>query len=44
MYLGERSYLTRDTERGRKGTLIHVSAVLERAVVDALREEPATTA
>ncbi|MFD9497990.1 CU044_5270 family protein [Streptomyces sp. NPDC060035] len=44
VYLGERSYLTRDTERGRKGTLIHVSAVLERAVVDALREEPTTTA
>lgn len=28
---------------GRKGTLIGVSAVLERAVVDALRERPSTT-
>ncbi|MFI8816961.1 MULTISPECIES: CU044_5270 family protein [unclassified Streptomyces] len=42
-YLGERSYLIRDTSMGKKGTLIHVSAVLERAVVDALREEPSTT-
>ncbi|MFI8888632.1 CU044_5270 family protein [Streptomyces sp. NPDC053813] len=42
-YLGERSYLIRDTSMGKKGTLIHVSAVLERAVVDTLREEPSTT-
>ena len=41
-YLGERSYLVRDTSQGRKGALIHVSAVLERGVVDALREEPST--
>ncbi|MFC8230815.1 CU044_5270 family protein [Streptomyces sp. NPDC057287] len=39
-YLGERSYLIRDTSMGRKGTLINRSAVLERAVVDALRERP----
>ncbi|MFD6277699.1 CU044_5270 family protein [Streptomyces sp. NPDC060209] len=43
-YLGERSYLIRDTSMGSKGTLVHVSAVLERAVVDALREDPSTTA
>ncbi|MFE2941105.1 CU044_5270 family protein [Streptomyces sp. NPDC059255] len=42
-YLGERSYLVRDTSMGKKGTLVHVSAVLQRAVVDALREEPSTT-
>ncbi|WNI20943.1 CU044_5270 family protein [Streptomyces sp. ITFR-16] len=39
-YLGERSYLVRDTIMGRKGTLINKSAVLERGVVDALREKP----
>ncbi|MGW0779990.1 CU044_5270 family protein [Streptomyces sp. NPDC002913] len=39
-YLGERSYLIRDTTMGRKGTLINRSAVLERAVVDTLREKP----
>ncbi|MFD7427568.1 CU044_5270 family protein [Streptomyces sp. NPDC059818] len=43
-YLGERSYLVRDTSMGKKGTLISKSAVLERAVVDALREKPSTTA
>ncbi|MFE4688940.1 CU044_5270 family protein [Streptomyces sp. NPDC056749] len=42
-YLGERTYLSRDTSMGRKGTLIGASAVLERAVVDALRERPSTT-
>ncbi|MFJ2173562.1 CU044_5270 family protein [Streptomyces sp. NPDC087851] len=47
-YLGERSYLIRDTSMGKKGTLINKSAVLERAVVNALRakpsaEEPSTT-
>lgn len=42
-YRGERSYLIRDTSMGEKGTLIHASAVLERAVVDALREKPSTT-
>ncbi|MFE4449923.1 CU044_5270 family protein [Streptomyces sp. NPDC056796] len=39
-YLGERSYLVRDTEMGRKGTLIGESAVLERGVVNALRDRP----
>ncbi|MEU7446619.1 CU044_5270 family protein [Streptomyces diastaticus] len=39
-YLGERSYLFKDTSMGEKGTLINKSAVLERAVVDALREKP----
>ncbi|MEU7383923.1 hypothetical protein AB0A91_28780 [Streptomyces sp. NPDC042207] len=35
-----RSYLIRDTSLGKKGTLINKSAVLERAVVNALREKP----
>ncbi|MFE3603588.1 CU044_5270 family protein [Streptomyces sp. NPDC059142] len=39
-YLGDRSYLIRDTSMGRKGTQIGRSAVLERGVVDALRERP----
>lgn len=39
-YLGERSYLIRDTSMGKKGALINQSAVLERAVVNALREKP----
>ncbi|MFK0101983.1 CU044_5270 family protein [Streptomyces sp. NPDC091040] len=43
-YLGERTYLIRDTSMGRKGTVTNTSAVLERAVVDALREKPSTTA
>ncbi|UZK58117.1 CU044_5270 family protein [Streptomyces drozdowiczii] len=43
-YLGERTYLTRDTSMGPKGTVTNTSAVLERAVVDALREKPSTTA
>ncbi|MGW1596694.1 CU044_5270 family protein [Streptomyces sp. NPDC002343] len=43
-YLGERTYLTRDTSLGKKGTVTNKSAVLERAVVDALREKPGTTA
>ncbi|MFD5494068.1 CU044_5270 family protein [Streptomyces sp. NPDC001812] len=41
-YLGERSYLIKDTSMGKKGTLINRSAVLERAVVNALRERPST--
>ncbi|MCX4451482.1 CU044_5270 family protein [Streptomyces sp. NPDC087866] len=43
-YLGERSYLIRDSSMGRKGTVTGRSAVLERAVVDALREKPSTKA
>ncbi|MEU9536578.1 CU044_5270 family protein [Streptomyces sp. NPDC048213] len=43
-YLGERSYLIRDSSMGRKGTVTSRSAVLERAVVDALREKPSTKA
>ncbi|MDX3748811.1 CU044_5270 family protein [Streptomyces sp. AK08-02] len=42
-YLGERTYLVRDTSMGKKGTLIGQSAVLERAVVNALRERPSTS-
>ncbi|WP_405800552.1 CU044_5270 family protein [Streptomyces halstedii] len=42
-YLGERSYLIRDTSMGKKGTLINTSAVLERGVVDALRARPSRT-
>ncbi|MFJ3091577.1 CU044_5270 family protein [Streptomyces sp. NPDC086838] len=41
-YLGERSYLIRDSSLGRKGTVTGRSAVLERAVVDVLREKPST--
>ncbi|WP_327297689.1 MULTISPECIES: CU044_5270 family protein [unclassified Streptomyces] len=41
-YLGERTYLIRDTSMGKKGTLTNKSAVLKRAVVNALREEPST--
>ncbi|MGQ4487254.1 CU044_5270 family protein [Streptomyces sp. SAS_281] len=43
-YLGERTYLIRDTAMGRKGTVTNTSAVLQRAVVDALREKPSATA
>ncbi|MFB8088448.1 CU044_5270 family protein [Streptomyces sp. NPDC055992] len=43
-YLGERSYLIRDSSMGRKGTVTGRSAVLERAVVDSLREKPSTKA
>ncbi|MFF5337764.1 CU044_5270 family protein [Streptomyces sp. NPDC013181] len=43
-YLGERSYLIRDTSLGRKGTVTNRSAVMERAVVGALREKPSTKA
>ncbi|GAA0450296.1 CU044_5270 family protein [Streptomyces olivaceiscleroticus] len=41
-YSGERSYLIRDTYRGKKGMLTNKSAVLERAIVNALREKPST--
>ncbi|MFJ8002075.1 CU044_5270 family protein [Streptomyces sp. NPDC096310] len=41
-YLGERTYLIRDTSLGKKGTQLSKSAVLERAIVNALREKPST--
>lgn len=41
-YLGNRTYLFRDTDMGKKGSLLDKSAVLERAVVNALRERPST--
>ncbi|MER5554086.1 CU044_5270 family protein [Streptomyces sp. NPDC002793] len=41
-YLGERSHLIRDTSMGKKGDLLGTSAVLERAVVNALREKPSS--
>lgn len=41
-YLGRRTSLIRDTSMGKKGTLLSKSAVLERGVVDALRERPST--
>ncbi|MFE6164161.1 CU044_5270 family protein [Streptomyces sp. NPDC056486] len=41
-YLGERTYLIRDTSLGKKGALTNKSAVLERGVVNALREKPST--
>ncbi|MFD0023153.1 CU044_5270 family protein [Streptomyces sp. NPDC058382] len=41
-YQGARTYLFKDTDMGKKGSLLSKSAVLERAVVDALRERPST--
>ncbi|MEE1833326.1 CU044_5270 family protein [Streptomyces sp. SP17KL33] len=40
VYLGERTYLTRDGASGAKGTVLAENAVLERAVVDEYRERP----
>ncbi|MGW1200799.1 CU044_5270 family protein [Streptomyces sp. NPDC002536] len=39
-YLGDRSCLTRTSDWGKAGTLLHAGAVLERAVVDAPRQTP----
>ncbi|MDX2525868.1 CU044_5270 family protein [Streptomyces europaeiscabiei] len=39
-YLGERSHLTADGAMGAKGTIVHETAVLKRAVVDKYRERP----
>ncbi|MFF3937673.1 CU044_5270 family protein [Streptomyces phaeofaciens] len=39
-YLGERTVFSRDTERGKAGTVVDNSAVLERAVVDKRGQEP----
>ncbi|GLZ00478.1 CU044_5270 family protein [Actinoplanes sp. NBRC 103695] len=39
-YLGERSYLVRDTNVGKKGMLTGTTAVLERAVVDKAGKAP----
>ncbi|WP_414166843.1 CU044_5270 family protein [Streptoverticillium reticulum] len=39
-YLGSRTCLTRTSDRGTAGTLVHATAVLERAVVDAPRQTP----
>ncbi|MFK0224064.1 CU044_5270 family protein [Streptomyces vinaceus] len=41
-YLGQRSYLTKDTNQGKAGTLTSISAVLARAVVDKAGQEGAT--
>ncbi|MBT2415401.1 CU044_5270 family protein [Streptomyces sp. ISL-12] len=43
-YLGTQRVLVKDTTLGEKGALVGASAVLERAVVDALRERPSKTA
>ncbi|MET8753226.1 CU044_5270 family protein [Streptomyces sp. NPDC004667] len=40
-YLGQRSYLTKDTKQGEAGTLTSLSAVLTRAVVDKAGQEGA---
>ncbi|MFD2691507.1 CU044_5270 family protein [Streptomyces phyllanthi] len=39
-YLGERTYLTKDVRKGKKGTVLGETAVLKRAVVDEYRERP----
>ncbi|MFJ9583126.1 CU044_5270 family protein [Streptomyces acidicola] len=39
-YLGERTYLTKDSQTGKKGTVLGESAILKRAVVDQYRERP----
>lgn len=39
-YLGERTYLTKDSQMGRKGTVLEESAILQRAVVDEYRQRP----
>ncbi|MFJ5551178.1 hypothetical protein [Streptomyces sp. NPDC093225] len=39
-FLGERSQLTRDSARGKAGTVTHASAILDRAVVDTRGQEP----
>ncbi|WP_372407339.1 CU044_5270 family protein [Streptomyces luteireticuli] len=39
-YLGQRTYLTRTDEWGEAGTLVHATAILERAVVDRARQIP----
>ncbi|MEU2653734.1 CU044_5270 family protein [Streptomyces sp. NPDC007325] len=41
-FLGERSRLTRDSVRGRAGTVTHATAVLERAIVDRPGVSPST--
>jgi hypothetical protein len=40
LYLGERSYLVKDTSEGRAGTLLGTSAVLARGVVDKTGDLP----
>ncbi|MFI1104601.1 CU044_5270 family protein [Streptomyces melanogenes] len=39
-FLGRRTYLTKDCEKGKKGTLVWADAILERAVVDRSRQLP----
>ncbi|MBA2808678.1 CU044_5270 family protein [Streptomyces sp. KM273126] len=39
-YLGERTYLTKDSQTGKKGTVLGESAILKRAVVDEYRQRP----
>ncbi|WP_372343782.1 CU044_5270 family protein [Streptomyces sp. KL116D] len=41
-FLGDRSYLVRNTEYGTAGTLMSGTAVLDHALVDEAGEEPAT--
>ncbi|MER6011125.1 CU044_5270 family protein [Streptomyces bluensis] len=43
-YLGERTYLTKDSQMGKKGTVLEESAILERAVVDEYRQRPGSDA
>ncbi|PNE39899.1 CU044_5270 family protein [Streptomyces noursei] len=39
-FLGQRTYLTKTSERGTAGTLIWANAILDRAVVDQPRQTP----
>lgn len=39
-FLGQRQYLTKTSEKGKKGTLVWADAILERAVVDRPRQLP----
>ena len=42
-YLGERSHLTKDSPTGNKGTIVHETAILKRAIVDDYRQRPGST-
>lgn len=42
-YLGERTYLTKDSQTGKKGTVLEETAILKRAIVDDYRQRPGST-
>ncbi|MFE7975739.1 CU044_5270 family protein [Streptomyces shenzhenensis] len=43
-YLGERTYLSKDTAMGTKGTMLAETAILKQAVVDQYRQRPGSDA